>query len=57
MLVIHSVNLTNFENLSTTIKTISKPTIVVGNDTTRSIVTCSKEYLTGKSGYNNPPDA
>ena len=55
MLIIYGVNLINFENLSTTVKTASYPGVVVGSDTIRSIITCSKGSLAGGSGYNNPP--
>ena len=55
MLVMHSVNLTNFENLSITIKASSYPAAVVGYNTTRSIITGSKGYSAGGSVYKNQP--
>ena len=55
MVVTHNINLTNIENLSTTVKTALYPAIVAGNDTIRSIVACSKEFSADVSGYNNPP--
>ena len=55
MLVIHGVNLTNFENLSTIVKNTLYPAAVVCENAIRSIITLSKGCYAGGSGYNNPP--
>ena len=49
----YDIKLTNFENLSTTIKASSAA--VVGYNTTRSIITGSKGYSAGRSVYKNQP--
>ena len=55
MLIMHGVSLNNFDNLSITIKPALYPAVVVGNNTTRSIVSYLKGYSAGLSGCNNPP--